>query len=152
VAVERDRRLVEELRARGVRVLYGDAAAPGILTAAGAEHARLLISATPDGYQARRAFEIARGLNPGIDTVMRSHSEAEAAYLDKNKAGLVVVAERELAPAIMGYALRSLGLSEGQARLYVQSARGLDDEMLAPRGERHGGAPELRPHRDREEP
>jgi CPA2 family monovalent cation:H+ antiporter-2 len=52
----------------------------------------------------------------------------------------------------MGYALRSLGLSEGQARLYVQSARGLDDEMLAPRGERHGGAPELRPHRDREEP
>ncbi len=152
VAVERDRRLVEELRARGVRVLYGDAAAPGILTAAGAEHARLLISATPDGYQARRAFEIARGLNPGIDTVMRSHSEAEAAYLDKNKAGLVVVAERELALAIMGYALRSLGLSEGQARLYVQSARGLDDEMLAPRGERHGGAPELRPHRDREEP
>jgi CPA2 family monovalent cation:H+ antiporter-2 len=123
-------------------VVYGDASAPGIPAAAGAARARLLIAATPDGHQARRAFEIARGLNPEIDTVVRTHSETDFARLEGEGVGLAVVGERELALAMTGYALRSLGLSEGQALLYVQGSRGAGGV-----GTTRGRAPELRPHR-----
>ncbi|MFO1037092.1 MAG: YbaL family putative K(+) efflux transporter [Geminicoccaceae bacterium] len=141
IVVERDRLRAESLRARGVTVIYGDATAPGILAAARIDKARLLIAATPDGYQARRAFEIARGLNPEIDTVVRTHSEAELDHLTENGVGYAVLAEGELSRAMMGYALRSLGLSEGEAHLYVLSSRTPGEAVMRRR------APELRPHR-----
>ena len=53
---------------------------------------------------------------------MRTHSEVELAHLEKEGVGLAVMAERELALGMMGYALRSLGLSDGEARLFVQSS------------------------------
>ncbi|MFO1153170.1 MAG: YbaL family putative K(+) efflux transporter [Rhodospirillales bacterium] len=146
VVIERDRRRLEELRAQGVRAVFGSASAPGILSAAGIEHARLLIIAAPDAYGARRVLELARGLNPEIDTVVRTHSEIELAHLEAQGVGLAVLAERELALGMMGYALRSLGLSEGEARLFVQSSRRFDDAGIVPKAEAHEKAPELRPH------
>jgi CPA2 family monovalent cation:H+ antiporter-2 len=61
---------------------------------------------------------------------------------------LAVLAERELALGMMGYTLRILGLSEGEARLFVQSSRKFDDAGMAPEHAPAEGAPELRPHRD----
>ncbi|MFO1129611.1 MAG: YbaL family putative K(+) efflux transporter [Rhodospirillales bacterium] len=145
VVVERDRRLIEDLRARGVRAVFGSASAPGILSAADIEHARLLIIAAPDPYAARRVLELARALNPDIDTVVRTHSEVELAHLEAEGVGLAVLAERELALGMMGYALRSLGLSEGEARLFVQSSRRFDDAGMVPKPKAHEKAPELRP-------
>jgi CPA2 family monovalent cation:H+ antiporter-2 len=147
VIVERDWRRVEELRAGGLPAIYGDASAPGILSAAGVDRARLLIVAAPDGYQARRILEIAREANPDIDTVVRTHSEAELEHLERMGVGLAVLAERELALGMMGYSLRSLGLSEGEARLFVQSARKYDDAGVMQDTAPHEAAPELRPHR-----
>jgi CPA2 family monovalent cation:H+ antiporter-2 len=106
-----------------------------------------VIVATPDGYQARRAFEIARELNPGIDTVVRTHSEAELTHLEGRGVGLAVLAERELALAMMSYALRSLVLSEGQAHLYVQGSRGAGGDGTGRDRARLRSVPELRPHR-----
>jgi CPA2 family monovalent cation:H+ antiporter-2 len=151
IVVERDLRRVEELRARGLRVIYGDASAPGILTAAGIERARLLIVATPDSYQARRAFAIARQLNPEVETVVRVHGEADLAYFKSRGAGLAVLVERELALTMLGYALRRLGLSEGQAQLYVQSYRSVDSTGAVQGVSPHYyGVPELRHHREPE--
>jgi CPA2 family monovalent cation:H+ antiporter-2 len=145
--VERDRVLMEALRHAGRRVVYGNASAPGILAAAGVQHAQLVIVTAPDGYEVRRILDIARSLNPDIDTLVRAHSEAEAGELELQGVGLAVVAERELALGMMGYALRSLGLSEGQARLFVQSARRFDDAGVSRSVGARGGAPELRPRR-----
>jgi CPA2 family monovalent cation:H+ antiporter-2 len=146
--IERDRIVMEGLRQAGRRVVYGNASAPGILAAGGVQHAQLLIVTAPDGYEVRRTLEIARSLNPGIDTLVRAHSEAEADALERAQVGLAVVAERELALGMMGYALRSLGLSEGQARLYVQSARRFDDAGMSREVDLRGSAaPELRPRR-----
>jgi CPA2 family monovalent cation:H+ antiporter-2 len=148
VVIERDRRRLEELRSRGVHAVFGSASAPGILSAARIEHARLLIIAAPDAYAARRVLELARGLNPDIDTVVRTHSEIELAHLEAEGVGLAVLAERELALGMMGYALRSLGLSEGEARLFVQSSRRFDDAGMVPKPQAYEKAPELRPLRD----
>jgi monovalent cation:H+ antiporter-2, CPA2 family len=123
VVVERDRRRAEELRARGQAVVWGDAAAPGVLEVAHVESARLLVIAAPDAFQARRILEVARRANPRIDTVARAHGNAELTYLERQGVGLTLMGERELALGMMDYALRSLGLPEDKARLVVQGFR-----------------------------
>lgn len=148
VVVERDRQLVEHLRTHGMHVVFGDATAPGILTVAGIDRARLLIIATAEASAARQMLNLARKANPEIDTVVRTHSEVELAHLEQEGIGLAVLAERELALGMMGYALRSLGLSEGEARLFVQSSRRFDDAGMIPQPKATEGAPELRPRRE----
>lgn len=123
VVVERDRRRVLDLRAAGVPAVFGDATAPGILEAAGIGAARLLVVATPDLHQAPRLVEAARASNPTIDTVVRTHSDVERRHLEEDRVGLVLMAERELALGMSLYALRSLGVREGEARLFIDSAR-----------------------------
>jgi CPA2 family monovalent cation:H+ antiporter-2 len=123
VAVERDHRRAEELRASGQAVVWGDAAAPGVLEAAHVEGARVLMIAAPDAFQARRILEVARRVNPRIDTVARAHGNAELAYLERQGVGLTLMGERELALGMMDYVLRSLGLPQDKARLVVQGFR-----------------------------
>ena len=105
VVVERSRELVESLRARGMRVLFGDASRPGILEHAHLEHASVLVIAAPGAFQTREVLDRARRLNPTLDTVARTHSEAEQRYLEQHGVGLAVMGERELAIGMARYAL-----------------------------------------------
>jgi CPA2 family monovalent cation:H+ antiporter-2 len=123
VVIDQDHRRVEALRSRGVPAIYGDAATPGVLEAAGTASARLIVIATPDGYQARRVIALARKIKPGIDTAVRTRSEAEVARLERQGIGVAITGERELAFGLMDYALRSLGVSHERARLVVQGVR-----------------------------
>ena len=109
VVIERDLRLVEVLRERGIRAIYGDASAGGVLDAAGIQTAKLLISASPDSYSARRVLDLARQANPQIDTVVRTHTDHEREHFEKEGVGHVVMAEREMALGMADYALGSLG-------------------------------------------
>jgi len=136
VIVESNRWRAEELRAQGLPVVWGDAAAPGVLEAAHVEHARLLVIAAPDGFQARRILELARRVNPEIDTVVRTHGDSDLAYLQRQGVGMALMGERELAFGMMDYALRSFGLSEDRVRLIVQGFRTsgeASDRKTAPR-------------------
>ena len=115
VVIERDRRLVDGLRARGIRVLCADATADGMLEAAGIRRARVLVIATPDGFQARRVLELARALNSRIEIAVRTHSESELAYLQRAGVGFAVLGERELALAMAQYTLGRFGGAEAGA-------------------------------------
>ncbi len=97
VVVEQNREVVEALREGGVPAVSGDASKPAALIQAHIARARTLVIATPDAFPARRMIEIARTLNPSIDTVVRTHSEEEAALLERENAGKVFVGEHELA-------------------------------------------------------
>jgi CPA2 family monovalent cation:H+ antiporter-2 len=119
VVVERDRSIVDALRARGVAVVAGDATHAGVLGAAGLQRARLLVVATPDSFQARRALELARELQPTIDSVIRTHSAQEFRYLREQHVGRVVMGEHELARAMLEYALRAFGVPPARAHLLV---------------------------------
>jgi monovalent cation:H+ antiporter-2, CPA2 family len=151
VVVERDHRLAEELRRRGLHVVWGDAASPGVLEAAGARHARLLVMAAPDPARAGLIVGRARAANPAIETVARAHSEADTARLARGGADVTVMGERELALAMADYALRRLGTREAEARLLIQAARaylpgagpGAAEGPARP-------APEFRPHEGQE--
>ena len=123
VIVDKDRRRVEALRNGGLSAIYGDASTPGILEAAGVARARLLVIATPEGLRTRRIIELARTANPTIDTAVRTHSDAEVAYLESQGVGLAIVGVRELSFGLARYALLRFGIPEKRANAVIQKER-----------------------------
>jgi CPA2 family monovalent cation:H+ antiporter-2 len=105
VVAEQNRQLVEQLRAAGVPAVTGDAALPEVLVQAHVARARMLVIATPDSLGVRQMAAHARMLNPGIEIVVRSHNEEEAARLESELSGRVFVGETELAVAMTRYVL-----------------------------------------------
>ncbi len=105
VVADENRELVEDLRERGVHAVAGNAAEPEVLIQAHIARAGMLVIATPDTFHVRRMIEIARMLNPAIDTVVRTHSDAEAALLREENAGMVFIGEHELARGMIRHVL-----------------------------------------------
>ena len=105
VVAEQDREVVEALRARGVPAVAGDASDPMVLVQAHVATAAMLIVATPDPAKVRKMAEVARTLNPGIEIVLRTHTEEEAELLRGEKTGKVFMGEHELALAMAGHVL-----------------------------------------------
>ena len=128
VVIERDHLMLASAQAEGVPTIVGDASAPGVLIAAGIEHARLIVVATPDGFQARRIVEMAHELRQGIDIVVRTHSASEMEALEAMQVGRVVMGERELANGMLEYALRSLGVPPERARSLAGRDSGVNPE------------------------
>ncbi|MEJ8815485.1 YbaL family putative K(+) efflux transporter [Variovorax ureilyticus] len=100
VVAEQNRELVEKLRAEGMAAVWGDAAEPGVLIQAHIARARVLVVATADAINVRQMIEAARTLNPGIETVIRSHNEDEARLLSQEVSATVLLGEHELAQAM----------------------------------------------------
>ena len=125
LVISLDRRHIEELRARGIPAIYGDAARPELLDQAGVKLARMLIVAIEEGHATRLAVERARAANPTIDLIVRTHSDAEASRL-RGIGGSVqaIHAERELAVQMARYSLRRFGVSGPEAEAIAQGLRG----------------------------
>ena len=105
VVVEQNREVVETLRRHGVPAVSGDASEPAALIQGHIARARILVIATPDSVRARRMIEIARMLNPDVETVVRTHSEEEAELLRTEHAGAVFMGEHELARGMTRHVL-----------------------------------------------
>ncbi|MBF8269318.1 MAG: sodium:proton antiporter [Gammaproteobacteria bacterium] len=97
VVAEQNREIVEQLRERGIPAVSGDASDPPVIIQAHIARARMLVIAVPDTFRARKMLEIARMLKPDIETVVRAHSDEEAALLKADGAGQVYMGEHELA-------------------------------------------------------
>jgi monovalent cation:H+ antiporter-2, CPA2 family len=109
VVAEENREIVEQLRKDGIPAVSGDASDPAVLIQAHIQRARMLVIATPDTLDVRRMVEIARTVNPRIETVVRTHSEEEARLLEKENAGKVFLGEHELAGAMLHHVLERYG-------------------------------------------
>jgi monovalent cation:H+ antiporter-2, CPA2 family len=105
VVAEENREIVEKLRDSGIPAVSGDASEPAVLIQAHIQRARMLVIATPDTLDVRRMIEIARTVNPRIETVVRTHSEEEAVLLENENAGKVFLGEHELALAMTCHVL-----------------------------------------------
>jgi len=105
IVAEENREIVEQLRGRDIAAVSGDAADPAVLIQAHIQRARMLVIATPDTLKVRRMIEIARTVNPRIETIVRTHSEEEALLLEKENAGKVFFGEHELALAMTRHVL-----------------------------------------------
>lgn len=112
VVVEQNREVVERLRAEGLMAVSGDAAEPVVLVQAHIANARMLVIATPDTLNVRQMVNTARTLNPDIEIVVRTHSEAEAKLLESEHAGKIFLGEEELAQSMMRYVLERSALAQ----------------------------------------
>ncbi|MGZ8436843.1 MAG: NAD-binding protein, partial [Candidatus Binatia bacterium] len=111
VLAEENREIIEAARKNGIAAVSGDATEPMVLVQAHIHRARMLVIATPDTLNVRRMIEIARTVNPRIETVVRTHSEEEAGLLEKENAGKIFLGERELARNMSEHVLRRYALS-----------------------------------------
>jgi CPA2 family monovalent cation:H+ antiporter-2 len=116
---------VDRLRSAGVIAIYGDAAQAEVLEMAAVRSARVVIVATSEPNETRLIVERIHELDAGVDIVVRTHSDSEAARL-RALGGKVqaVHAERELAVQMARYALRRFGLSSAEAEAIAQGLRG----------------------------
>ena len=105
VGAEENREIVEKLRANDIPAVSGDASDPAVLIQAHIHRARVLVIATPDTLNARRMIETARTVNPRVEIIVRTHSEEEAALLEKENAGTVFFGEHELARSMIHHVL-----------------------------------------------
>ena len=105
VVADQNRERVEALRAEGCAAVLGDATDPVVLVQAHIARAHMLVIAVPDTVGVQRMIEVAQTLNPGIQIVVRSHSEEEAERLRHDGAAQVFVGERELALAMVRHVL-----------------------------------------------
>jgi CPA2 family monovalent cation:H+ antiporter-2 len=100
VVAEQNREVVERLRRRNIHAVSGDASEAAVIIQAHVARASLLVIATPDTLKSRKMVEIARTLNPRIETLLRTHSDEEAALLQRENLGTVFMGEHELALAM----------------------------------------------------
>lgn len=105
VVAEQNREVVEKLRKSGVPAVSGDAADPSVLIQAHITNAALLVIATPDAINVRKMAEIATALQPGIEIVVRTHSEEESKMLQNDGIGTVFFGEEELAKGMTKHVL-----------------------------------------------
>ena len=113
VVAEQNRELVEKLREP--RRAGGRPATPPIRRCSSRRTSRgrgMLVIAIPDTFDARQMIEIARTLNPGIEIVVRTHSDEEAELLRKENAGKVFMGEHELALGMTRHVLERMETPE----------------------------------------
>ncbi len=124
VVITLQRQEVEQLRARGIHAVFGDASLIGTLERAHIETARLVIVASSDPQVTRLIVERARDHNPAVDFVVRTHSDTEAAHLRAASTRLQAIhGERELAVQMTRYALRRFGVPATEAEAIAQGLR-----------------------------
>ncbi|MCM8734017.1 Kef family K(+) transporter [Azospirillum sp. A1-3] len=109
VVIDLQRERVKTLQAAGVRAVYGNAAAAGILERAGVQGASLLLVTVPDALEGGGVVQQARTLNPTIAIAARAHSDEAVAHLDRTGADVVFMGEREIARRMFEYAGRTDG-------------------------------------------
>ncbi|MBL0937383.1 MAG: cation:proton antiporter [Gemmatimonadaceae bacterium] len=97
--------IAERLAAAGYHVVHGDATTLPALREAGLADARLVLVASPDAWQARTVLARAHQLNPGVEVLVRTHSDDERQFLEDMGAARALFAERELAVSMTREAL-----------------------------------------------
>jgi CPA2 family monovalent cation:H+ antiporter-2 len=101
LVIDSEARNVARARERGFEAIAGNGADPAVIKAANLPGARCLLVAIPDAFEGGQAVQQGRALNPGLRIVARAHSDDEVEHLRKHGATEVVMAEHEIAKAMI---------------------------------------------------
>jgi len=135
VLIELDHRRIDQARAAGHPIIFGDAAQPVVLDAAGVSRARLLLVTTPVLGISRAVVEHARRLNREIDVVVRAENAEAMAALHRMKVAEVVQPEIEATLEMTRQALLHLRMPTLDILHLTDRLR---EEQYGPVFERHG--------------
>lgn len=109
VVADTNREVIEKLRKNNIPAVCGDAADPNVLIQAHIAKAGMLVAATSNTFHIRQMVDIARTLNPKIETVIRTHNEEEAELWVKEKIGKIFLSEQQLAQGMAEHVLERMG-------------------------------------------
>ncbi len=109
VVADTNRDIVEQLRAKNIPAVCGDAGDPNVLIQAHIAQAGMLVAATSNTFHVRQMIDIARKLNPKIETVIRTHNEEEAELWVKENIGRIFLSEQQLASGMAEHVLQRMG-------------------------------------------
>ncbi|MDQ2669673.1 MAG: NAD-binding protein, partial [Gemmatimonadota bacterium] len=123
VIIEQSRERAEELRKRGLPVLYGDATRPEVLGPARLDRAKMVLVSAPDAFEARAILALVRRLNPDVEVLVRTHSDEEREFLEQHGAARALVGERELAVSLTRAALRRFGVPHDMEQIAQRALR-----------------------------
>jgi CPA2 family monovalent cation:H+ antiporter-2 len=130
VVVEMNGALVREAQKQGIPVIYGDAAYPEIMHAAGVERARAVVIAVSDPISTRYTVRTVRELNPTVYIVARTRYMAEIEPLYAAGATDVIPEEFETFIEIAGRLMRLLGVDNEQRLQLMNQCRARHYQML----------------------
>lgn len=85
----------------GYEIIQGNGADAQVLQAANVQAAAHLIITIPNSFESSRIAEQARRANPDINIVARAHSDAEVIYLEARGANHAILADSEIARAML---------------------------------------------------
>ena len=100
VVIDRDRDVVEQLRAQGQAAVLGDAAEAMTLVQAHIAHAAWLVVALADVRGVPALLSLARQLNPGLRCAVLAHTDEEEKWLADAGVSHVLRSQRALAEAL----------------------------------------------------
>ena len=133
--------MVREGSADGEPIYFGDAANPNVLRHFRVEDARVFVLAVSDPFVARRAVQLARGLNESLHIVVRTRYLRELQELQELGANEVVPEEFETSIEIFALVLRTYKMPQ---EFIIQKAEQVRREGYALL--RRGRLPELAHH------
>ncbi|HYM36830.1 MAG TPA: cation:proton antiporter [Nitrospiraceae bacterium] len=107
VALDLDGDTVRRESQNGVKIIYGDATNPSVLHHVQIDDARVLVVAISDPFGARRAVQIARGLNANLHIIVRTRYLREMEDLHQLGADEVVPEEFETSIEIFSLVLQT---------------------------------------------
>jgi CPA2 family monovalent cation:H+ antiporter-2 len=123
VIVEVNPEVVRAERARGRRVLYGDATRPEVLRPAGIATARVLVVAISDAAATRRVAAVARQMSPRLHIVVRTRYVSEIAQLQALGTDEVVAEEFETSLEIFSRVLARYEVRPTEVERSVREVR-----------------------------
>lgn len=123
VVVDLDRTIIEQLQAKGVPTVFGDASRPGILAHSGLKQAKMLIVATPAKSQARKIVEYAKKVNPDVEICVRTHQASDVPYFEELGIQRIVMGELELALQMAEFALETFRTEPIQSEAIMADLR-----------------------------
>lgn len=111
VVIEMDFKNIERLKELGCSAIFGDAALPNVLEAAGIEKSPLLIVAIPAVMISTLVIESAKAINPAIKIVARAENQDYAVELIKRGIFRPIQPDLEAGFEMVRLALIHLGMS-----------------------------------------
>jgi K+:H+ antiporter len=101
LVIDSETRNTARARERGIEAITGNAADPAVIKAANLPVARCLLVAIPDAFEGGQVVQQGRALHAGLKIVARAHSDAEVEHLMNHGATEAVMAEHEIAKAMI---------------------------------------------------
>ncbi|MEH6436473.1 monovalent cation:proton antiporter-2 (CPA2) family protein [Massilia sp. DD77] len=135
-ALDLDPERVQEARAAGANVSYGDASRREALIAAGVNRASALVITFADTRLALKLLHLVHELAPNLPVIVRSHDDSDLDLLKAAGATEVVPEALESSLMLASHALVMLGVPLRRVVHRVQAAR--DERYAALRGYFHG--------------